>query len=141
MTDPEHEELQADLRDDASEGLTFASYGIAGVHYARCWPCQLNQCPGGLHGWADLEDVKHALATGQADPSGLKCGCPCANGPVLEQVPDEPDLDEESLDLTVCELCGESGACGYDAEGRPMIHAWAGADEDDDSRGSSVGSS
>lgn len=22
-----------------------------------------------------------------------------------------------------CEVCGELGACGYDAEGRPMIHA------------------
>lgn len=33
----------------------------------------------------------------------------------------EPDeLDEDYGGP--CEICGERGACGYDAEGRPLIH-------------------
>lgn len=32
-----------------------------------------------------------------------------------------PDLDA-ALNVGVCLECGSSGACGYDAEGRPMIH-------------------
>jgi acetone carboxylase gamma subunit len=32
---------------------------------------------------------------------------------------------------TPCPECGELGACGFDAEGRPMVHVTA--DEEDDS--------
>lgn len=44
-----------------------------------------------------------------------------------------PDVDEgeperEVADLGVCPVCAELGACGYDAEGRPMIHT---TDEDE----------
>lgn len=38
---------------------------------------------------------------------------------------DEPDLPEHDVTYTYspCGVCGEHGACGYDNEGRPMIHA------------------
>jgi len=115
---------------DRDAELTFASAGVAGVHYARCWPCQLGgPCPGGWHTWADAEDIEHALKTGQPDPSDKRCGCPCSEGPVIEPV--EPDPDMESLDAPPCPVCGEQGACGYDAQGRALIHATD--DEEDDS--------
>lgn len=42
----------------------------------------------------------------------------------------EPDYDPEfeSLDPSPCVVCGSDGACAYDDEGRPLIHAVA--DED-----------
>lgn len=42
---------------------------------------------------------------------------------------DEPDLDtlKDALDEP-CPVCRSTGACGYDSEGRPMIHTV----EDDD---------
>lgn len=33
-----------------------------------------------------------------------------------------PDLDI-AISTIPCAVCGESGACGYDAEGRALIHA------------------
>lgn len=30
------------------------------------------------HRWADTDDIAHALATGQPDPSNSRCGCHCA---------------------------------------------------------------
>jgi hypothetical protein len=30
--------------------------------------------------------------------------------------------DEPTAQLTACRVCGEFGPCGYDAEGKPMIH-------------------
>lgn len=72
------------------------------VQYTRCWACMFQQCPGGEHPWADAEDIAHAAAAGHADPSGEKCGCVCADG---------PELNAE-----------ESGACGYDADDRPLVH-------------------
>lgn len=41
---------------------------------------------------------------------------------------DEPDQFED-LD-TECPECGESGPCGFDAEGRPMIHVTRRDDDD-----------
>lgn len=41
-------------------------------------------------------------------------------------VPDEdfPDFDEPvTLDATTCVECGETGACAWDSEGRPLVHA------------------
>lgn len=40
---------------------------------------------------------------------------------------DGPDYEVDEPPLAVnygraCEVCGEHGPCGYDAEGRPMIH-------------------
>lgn len=104
--------------------------GTAVVHYARCWSCVTMQCPGGWHTWADEEDVEHALANGHPDPSDQICGCECAEGPELH-VPEPPDPDEESLNGPECPVCGETGACGYDAEGRPMIHASYDGDDDE----------
>lgn len=51
----------------------------------KCWECLLgsHHDPPEWHTWADDEDIEHAAATGQPDPSKSRCGCPCA-------VPDEP---------------------------------------------------
>lgn len=107
--------------------LTFASAGVVGVHYARCEPCMLGSHPGGWHSWAGKEDVEHALATGQPDPSTKRCACDCAlREPEYGPEP-EPDPDE-SLEIAPCPICGELGACGYDSEGRPLIHS--GGDEE-----------
>jgi hypothetical protein len=48
--------------------------------------------------------------------------------------PDEPDFDDmeptdEELRRPPCEVCGSIGACGYDTEGLPLIHAIAPDDE------------
>jgi len=112
-----------------TDALTFASAGVAGVHYARCWECMLGSHPGGWHTWADDKDVIHALKTGQPDPSEKVCGCDCR----LRDPEPEPvfDPDEAGLDAP-CGECGELGACGYDSEGRPMIHAtWLEEDGDE----------
>lgn len=106
----------------SSDDLTFASAGVAGIHYARCEPCMYGAHPGGMHDWAGPEDIEHAAKTGQPDPSGKRCACDC-----VEQEPEpypepEPDMDEQ-LNATPCGVCGAAGACGYDAEGRPLIHA------------------
>jgi len=34
----------------------------------------------------------------------------------------EPPVDLVPLDVEPCPVCGEQGACAYDAEGRPLIH-------------------
>lgn len=98
------------------------------VQYARCWSCICGQCPGGGHPWADAEDIEHAKATGQPDPMDQKCGCVCADGPEIEQP--EPGWGEVTFsDTTPCPVCGEMGACAYDAEGLPMIHAFNEGDD------------
>jgi len=104
------------------DALTFASWGVAGIHYAKCWTCQLtpDNCPGGWHTWADPEDVEHAAATGQPDPSSSKCGCPCADGP--ERVYDLGEPDPDSLNMTPCPVCGATAACGFDDSDNPWIH-------------------
>lgn len=118
---------------ESSDDLTFASARIEGgvvqhVHWARCWPCMFGSHPGGWHRWADIEDVQHAAKKGLPDPSGGKCGCSCADQPAGEEY--TPLDSSDSLTDSPCPSCGESGACGVDAEGRPMIHAtWM--DEDD----------
>lgn len=94
----------------------------------KCWSCLLGQCPGGPHEWADSADIKHAEETGQPDPTSQSCGCACTEGPSLG--PEPPDLDEISSDAQPCPVCGSDGACGVDAEGRPMIHTIS--DEDDE---------
>lgn len=47
------------------------------VCYTKCWPCNFGSHDAGWHTWADHEDVTHAAATGQADPSDQRCGCWC----------------------------------------------------------------
>ncbi len=43
--------------------------------------------------------------------------------------PEEPDdIDDESIEDR-CLVCGSTGACMYDSEGRPLIHS---VEEDDD---------
>lgn len=93
--------------------------GIIATH-AACWRCMTSQCPGGWHTWADADDVEFATMAGKPDPSDQKCGCVCADGPILE--PEQPEF-EEVHDVPPCEVCGELGACAYDSEGRPMIHS------------------
>lgn len=42
---------------------------------------------------------------------------------VFPQPPEPTIWDDDGPGMDqACEVCGESGACGYDAEGRPMIH-------------------
>jgi hypothetical protein len=99
------------------------------ICYAKCWPCQTQQCPGGEHRWADADDIEHAVKIGKPESAEGICGCPCARGPVIEY-DGPPDLDEPvSLNADPCPLCGEQGACAYDDEARPLIHALSGDDE------------
>ena len=48
---------------------------------------------------------------------------------------DGPDLDDFGPDVpmtgTPCPECGEAGACAWDANGRPLIHAVKGTSGDD----------
>jgi len=62
------------------DDLTFASSGVAGVHYAKCGGCMCGSHfdPPQRHDWADDEDIAHALATGQPSPVGKRCACDCA---------------------------------------------------------------
>lgn len=115
--------------------LTFESAGPAGVHYARCEECQCgSHYPKPTwHSWAGYDDIDHADATGQADPSGQRCACPCVDTPgfCAEHAYPEPEIIEVvSLNSEPCGECGEVGACGYDAEGRPMIHTTSDGSEE-----------
>ncbi|MEU2510195.1 hypothetical protein ABZ621_36655 [Streptomyces sp. NPDC007863] len=49
------------------------------VCYAQCEPCQWGQCydEPTPHSWAGPEDIEHAQATGQPEPTGT-CACSCA---------------------------------------------------------------
>ena len=110
-----------------AEVIEAIANGQAVVTYTKCWACITMCCPGGPHPWADREDIDHAAKTGQPDPSDQSCGCPCAaEEPYVE---DPPDMDLEQLDATPCTVCGEHGACAYDAEGRSLIHT---TDDEDD---------
>ena len=104
------------------------------VHYARCWSCMCQQCPGGPHDWADSEDLAHAEATGPPSPVGQSCACSCVDDPESRYIDPEPDIDEMALRAEPCAVCGETGACGFDSEGRPLIHAdgWNEDDEGDE---------
>lgn len=111
------------------DDLTFASAGVAGVHYARCEPCMWGSHPGGWHSWAGPDDIEHARATGQPDPSTRRCACDCvAEEPNRSELELDPDA---SLEVLPCPVCGEPGACSYDSEGRPLIHTYN-DDEDGD---------
>jgi len=40
---------------------------------------------------------------------------------------DDDDLDRPEFGYPdPCVVCGATGSCGFDAEGRPLIHAWDG---------------
>ncbi len=111
-----------------SDDLTFASAGVAGVHYARCWACMTgSHYPKPTwHTWADDDDVAHADATSQPDPTHKRCACPCVDDSefcATHAYPEPEIVTIVSLDGGPCATCGESGPCGYDAEGRPMIHS------------------
>jgi hypothetical protein len=48
------------------------------------------------------------------------------HGGEVDLEPDYEDMepiDEEVHIPTPCEVCGSTGACGYDTEGRALIHA------------------
>lgn len=66
---------------EAAEALATAVQSGAGVTvcYTRCWGCMFGQCydPPRQHPWWDVEDVAHAKATGQPEPTGT-CACQCA---------------------------------------------------------------
>ena len=71
----------AENTDDVRQQLLAALEGQAptSVCYSRCWSCQFDQHydPPQLHPWWDDEDVEHARATGQPEPTG-NCACRCA---------------------------------------------------------------
>src|SRR5574343_358091 len=83
------------------------------------------------HTWAGAGDIAHAATTGQPDPSTSRCGCPCADvdaaQPDLGDDDDEVDYSDpgepESYTQEPCPVCDAEGACGWDADGRPLIHA------------------
>lgn len=54
--------------------------GTVVVCRTRCTPCQFGEhhTPHHWHTWAEREDIDHAAATGQPDPSTSRCGCHCA---------------------------------------------------------------
>lgn len=117
------------VRDEGTFASARIKDGVMTVHHVRCESCMCGQHPKGPHGWAELEDIIHALRTGQPDPAGQSCGCDCVNEEPDELEPDEDP--EEYIRVAMagpCLTCGEPAACAYDAEGRPLIHAV----EDDD---------
>ncbi len=59
---------------------TAAKAGRVMVSPTRCWDCMAAIHPNRPHGWAGVEDVEHAKATGQPNPSAQPCGCRCADG-------------------------------------------------------------
>lgn len=80
-----------------------------------CWSCLLAAHPGGVHDWADAEDVR---AMAPHDPRGEPCPCPCS-----ATEPEDPEPEITSLDAQACPACGAGGACAYDIQGRTLIHA------------------
>lgn len=64
------------------------------------------------------EHVTRHLTIGQEyDPLDLECET------------DEPGIDP-ALSTEPCPVCGSTGACGYDVEGRPLIHVDAETDDE-----------
>jgi hypothetical protein len=55
---------------------------------------------------------------------------PCYEDSRFDQEPPFVSVEHARWDLTTqCGVCGEYGSCGYDAEGRAMIHV---EEKDDD---------
>jgi len=100
----------------------------------RCWACIANQCPGGPHAWADPDDIQHAAKTAQPDPSSESCGCFCVREE--PRTMDGPDLDDYGpgeialSQMEPCPECDAVGACAWDSEGRPLIHARMDGDDE-----------
>ena len=58
------------------------------VCYSTCWACKFDQHhePPAPHPWWDSEDVEHAKATGQTEPTG-NCACHCGRPTTEEPKP------------------------------------------------------
>jgi hypothetical protein len=67
-------------KQQADEIAAAIARGNATICFTRCEPCQWGQHyeEPTWHSWAGPEDIDHAKATGQKDPSGSRCGCNCA---------------------------------------------------------------
>jgi hypothetical protein len=102
----------------------------------------LGQHVGGEHEWISepedetwLRETNAKLAEFGLPPmprEDMKCACKCVTDlSMAPDAPDEgpPDMDMESITPFPCAICGEAGACGYDQEGRPMIHSLRNEDD------------
>lgn len=87
-----------------------------------CWPC-----------WAQI-------AFGEEDATrdhdwimdGARCGvCGAHKAPPPDETGEEPDDQPEQIDAVPCPMCGQPGACGYDEQGRALIHAIPADDGED----------
>ena len=67
-------------KQQADEIAAAIANGDAIVCYAKCESCQFgcHYDEPTWHSWAGPEDIAHAKATGQKDPSDSRCGCSCA---------------------------------------------------------------
>ena len=119
----------------------YVSGGHIRVCLNTCWSCKADHhhTPPTWHTWADADDIWGAAQMGRPDPSTSRCGCPCADpdAPQPDWGDDEPDLDDygpdggvESYTQEPCPVCEATGACGWDVEGRPLIHAMEGGSDD-----------
>lgn len=85
------------------------------VCYAKCDSCTYGfgeACydPPQWHTWAGPEDIDHARATGQPDPTTGRCGCPCAVEPATILCSCGKPFPEDGGAEGVCECC--SGCAG-----------------------------
>ena len=48
---------------------------------------------------------------------------------IFREGDDEPEPEPESTDSAPCSICGEPGACAYDDDGLPLIHALPSEDD------------
>ena len=58
--------------------------------------------------WENVEAARHGMT-----PEQMRA---------WEYDPTPDEIERHEFDLNPCPLCGAIDACGYDDEGRPMIH-------------------
>lgn len=122
---PDHDKVAA-----VSEAIARGDFIVC---MTRCYACQFGECldPPAWHTWAEKDDVEHAKATGQPDPSQSRCGCSCAV--VLEEDARRraEQRAEERAHAAVlaagpqpCEVCGANVTAQKIAETGRARHPW-----------------